>query len=234
MENHWNLLRDTCNTSQPTQNSITQLHYRTVNAREFISDIHNKYTHYWEEKILNTMLNKLEYTLKIATSKLEELENLDDKIQSNMVSLFKQHFKELCLNPRTVDDTKSDHTMPKSKLYKNRASVGHVTISERKRAIQEKDGANNITMTNSYNQATINNHKSNPSASKKKDGKKNTDSKGYNKNASTTSETSQQHILKTSIKGIQTKESRRPSQYEAIPTFHPKPAYWNGERTKLR
>ena len=126
LEDHRNLLRDTCNTAQPTQNSITQLHYRTMSAREFISDIHNKYTHYWEEKIINTMLNKLEYPLKIATSKLEELENLDDKIQSNMVSLFKQHLKELCPNPRTVDDTKSDHTMPKSKLYKNLASVGHV------------------------------------------------------------------------------------------------------------
>ena len=73
---------------------MTQLHYRTVNAREFISDIHNKYSHYWEERILNTMLNKLEYTLKIATSKLEELENLDEKIQSNLMSLFKQHFKK--------------------------------------------------------------------------------------------------------------------------------------------
>ena len=73
LEDHRNLLRNTCNTAQPTQNSMTQLHYRTVNAREFISDIHNKYSHYWEERILNTMLNKLEYTLKIATSKLEEI-----------------------------------------------------------------------------------------------------------------------------------------------------------------
>ena len=118
--------------------------------------------------------------------------------------------------------------------YKKVASVGHVTISERKRTIQEKDGASNKTMTNSNNQEKINNHRSNPSASKKKDGKKNTDSKGNNnKNASTTSRTSQQHTLKTSIKGMQTKESRRPSQDEAILTFHPKQAYWNGERTTL-
>ena len=181
------------------------------------------------------MLNRLEYILKIATSKLEELETLDDKIQSNIASLYKQHFKELCPNPRTVDDTESDHTMPKSKLYKNRASVGHVTISERKQAIQEKDGASNKTMTNSNNQEKINNHRSNPSASKKKDGKKNTDSKGNNnKNASTTSKTSQQHTLKTSIKGMQTKESRRPSQEETLKVFHPKQAVWNRERTELR
>ena len=62
------------------------------------------------------MLNKLEYTLKIATSKLEELENLDDKIQSNMTCLFKQHLKELTPSPKTVDDTDSDQTMAKPKL----------------------------------------------------------------------------------------------------------------------
>ena len=46
LEDHQNILRNTCNTAQPTQNSMTQLHYRSVNVREFISHIHNKYTHY--------------------------------------------------------------------------------------------------------------------------------------------------------------------------------------------
>ena len=46
LEDHWNILRNTCNTAQPTQNSMTQLHYRTVNAREFISDIHDKHSRY--------------------------------------------------------------------------------------------------------------------------------------------------------------------------------------------
>ena len=77
------------------------------------------------------MLNKLEYTLKIATSKLEVLENLDDKIQLNMASMFKQHFKELTPDPRAEDDTDSIHTTP----YKNFASIGHVKISERKQKI---------------------------------------------------------------------------------------------------
>ena len=83
---------------------MTQLHYRIVNAREFISDIHDKYSRYWKESCINTMLNKLEYTLKIASSKLEELEDLDDKIQSNLTSLFKQHFQELTPHPKIVDD----------------------------------------------------------------------------------------------------------------------------------
>ena len=91
--------------------------------------------------------------------------------------------------------------MLKSKLYKNFASVGHVTISERKHTIQEKSAASNKPMVNSDNQEKINNHRSNPSASKKNDGKKNTDSKGNNnKYASTMSRTSQQHTLKSSGK----------------------------------
>ncbi len=73
LEDHRNILRNTYNMAQPTQKGMTQLHYRTINARDFISEMHDKYTHYMEEKIINTMLNKLEYTLKIANSKIEEL-----------------------------------------------------------------------------------------------------------------------------------------------------------------
>ena len=159
------------------------------------------------------MLNKLEYTLKIATSKLEELENLDEKIQLNMASMFKQHFKELTLDPETGDDTESNYTMPKPKLYKNFASVGHVRISEMKHNTQEKSTASNKNRVNSNNQEKNNN----PSTIMKKDGKKNTNSKGNNsKNACS--------VLKTSIKGMQTKESRRPSQDESLKAFHPKQA----------
>ena len=73
LEDHRITLRNTCKVVQPTQKGMTQLHYRTVNARDFISEMHDKYSHYMDEKIINTMLNKLEYTLKIASSKLEKL-----------------------------------------------------------------------------------------------------------------------------------------------------------------
>ena len=139
-----------------------------------------------------------------------------------MVSMFEQHFKELTPDPGAEDDTESNHTTP----YKNFASIGHVRISERKHNIQEKSAASNKTRVNSNNQEKINNHKSNPSTIRNKDGKKNTNSKGNNsKNACS--------VLKTSIKGMQTKESRRPSQDETLKAFHPKQAVWNGERTKL-
>ena len=112
--------------------------------------------------------------------------------------------------------------MPKPKLYKNFTSVGHVTISERKHTTQEKSAASNKNRVNSNDQEKINN----PSTIRNKDGKKNTNSKGNNsKNACS--------VLKTSIKGMQTKESRRPSQDETLKAFHPKQAVWNGERTKL-
>ena len=150
--------------AQPMQKGMTQLHYRTVNARDFISDMHDKYSHYMEERIINTMLNKLEYTLKIATSKLEELEDLDDKIQSNLMSLFKQHFKELTPNPKIVDDIESDHNIFKSKPYKNLASVGHVAAREGKDTTQEKNAISNKPIVNRYKgEKTKDNQKSNSS-----------------------------------------------------------------------
>ena len=133
---------------------------------------------------------------------------MDDKIQTNMASMFKQHFKEL-----------TNHTT----TYKNFASIGHVRISERKHNVHNKSAANNRNKANSNDQENINNL----STIRNKNGKKNTNSKGKN-NKDTCS------VLKTSIKGMQTKKSRRPSQDETFKVFHPKQAVWNGERTKLQ
>ena len=175
---------------------MTQLHYRTVNARDFISDMHDKYSHYMEERIINTMLNKLEYTLKIATSKLEELEDLDDKIQSNLMSLFKQHFKELTPNPKIVDDIESDHTIFNSKSYKYLISVGRVAANEENDTTQERNAMSSKPSINSdKGEKTKDSHNNSPckqqNVNKKKDVKKGDDNKGSsNKNISTTSRTS--------------------------------------------
>ena len=106
------------------QKGMTQLHYRTVNARNFISEMHDKYTHYTGNKIINTMLKKLEYALKIANRKLEELEDMDDKIQSNLSYLFRQHFQELTPHPETIENNEPDHTKLNSEFYKNFVSIG--------------------------------------------------------------------------------------------------------------
>ena len=124
-------------------------------------------------------LNKLEYTLKIASSKLEELEHLDDKIQSNLTSLFKQHFQELTPHPKTVENIELDHTKFNSETYKNLISVGCVTASEEKDTTQMKNTIGNklsVDNDNSKREKTKDSHNNNPSkqqnVNKKKDVKR--------------------------------------------------------------
>ena len=111
LEYHQNQVRDIIDTAQPTQDSLKQLYGGIGEAKKFISIYNNKYPHYWEERVLDAMLTKLEYTVKIATNKFHELQDLGDKIQTNMASMFKQHFKELTPDPEAEDDTDSIHTM---------------------------------------------------------------------------------------------------------------------------
>ena len=61
LENCRITLRNTCKMAQPTQRGLNQLQYRTVNARYFISDMHENYSQYKKDKTINTMLKKLEY-----------------------------------------------------------------------------------------------------------------------------------------------------------------------------
>ena len=81
------------------------------------------------------MLNKLGYTLKIATRKLEELENVDDQTQSNPT--FQKHSKELTPNPREEDGAYLDHTGLNSESHKNLATIGRVKVSERKNTTKD-------------------------------------------------------------------------------------------------
>ena len=46
MESYRITLRNTGKVVQPTQKGIIQLQYRMVNTRDFVSDMHFKYTHY--------------------------------------------------------------------------------------------------------------------------------------------------------------------------------------------
>ena len=109
LDDHQNQVRDIIETAQPTQDSLKQLYGGIGVAQKFISLYKRKYPHYWEEKALDAMLTRLEYTVKIATNKFHELQDLGDKIQTNMASMFKQHFKELTPDPEAEDDTDSIH-----------------------------------------------------------------------------------------------------------------------------
>ena len=62
---------------------------------------------------------------------------MDDKVQSNLSYLFRQHFHELTLYPETIENIKPDHTKLNSEFYKNVVSIGRVTASEDKDTTQE-------------------------------------------------------------------------------------------------
>ena len=67
LEDHQNQVKDIIDTAQPTQDSLKQLCGGIGEAEKFISLYNKKYPHYWEEKVLDAMLTRLEYTVKIAT-----------------------------------------------------------------------------------------------------------------------------------------------------------------------
>ena len=172
--------------------------------------------------------------MKIANSKLEELEDLDDKIQSNLTYLFKQHFQELTPHPKTIENLGPDHTKFNSETY-NLISVGCVAANEEKDTTQERNAMSSKPIVDSdKREKTKDSHNNNPSkqqnVNKKKDVKKGDGNKdSCNKNISTTSRTNQQHTLKPSINKAKTREGRRLSQDETrILTFHPKQALCNG------
>ena len=64
---------------------------------------------------------------------------MDDKIQSNLSDLFRQHFQELTPHPETMENIEPDHTKLNSKFYMNFVSIGRVAASEDKDTTQERN-----------------------------------------------------------------------------------------------
>ena len=120
---------------------MTQLHYRIVNARKFISDLHQKYSPYRKESCVSMTLNRLKGTLKLATSKLEELEIVDDKTQSNPTFQLK-NYKELTQDLMGENGQELDHTILNPKSHKNLATIGRMESSERASTNQDAIGTN--------------------------------------------------------------------------------------------
>ena len=85
------------------------------------------------------MLKKLEYTMKLANRKIEELEDMDDKIQTNLSDLFRKHFQEIIPQSRTMENIAPESINLNSKLHENKASVACTTASETKDTPQEKN-----------------------------------------------------------------------------------------------
>ena len=67
-----------------------------------------KYSHYTKDKTINTMLKKLEYTMKMANKRIEEMEDMDDNIQANLSDLFRRHLQVITPQARTMDNITPD------------------------------------------------------------------------------------------------------------------------------
>ena len=79
LENRKSNLSSMCKAAQPTQDSSDHLNYRTETAKKFISVVNDKYTNCLRHKSLSKMLQKLQYTVKLAELKVKELEeNMQD------------------------------------------------------------------------------------------------------------------------------------------------------------
>ena len=110
MEYQQNLLRNTYNNAQPTQEDITQLRCRIVNAKKLISDLNQKYSHYLKESCVTTTLHKLKNMVKLATSKLEELEVVDNKTHPKTTYQLKD-YRELTQDLLGENNQELNHTI---------------------------------------------------------------------------------------------------------------------------
>ena len=124
-------LKDNCKMVQPTQSGIRQLRYRTVTTKDFISDMNDKYSRYTKDKTINTMLKKLEYTLMIATKRIEEMEenmvnNMDDDIEAKIPDSSKRrNFQEIPPQSRTMGNIVPDFK-PSTCIHKELRFQQHI------------------------------------------------------------------------------------------------------------
>ena len=141
LENQQKLLRNIYNTAQSTQEDITQIHNRIVNARKLISDLYQKYSHYLKESCVTTTLHKLKDTVKLATSKLEEYEVVDDKTHPNTTCQLKD-YRELTQDLLGENNQELNRTILNPKLHENLATMGCIEASESENTNQDTIGDN--------------------------------------------------------------------------------------------
>ena len=94
--------------------------------------MHDKYSHYKKDKTINTMLKKLEYTMKLANRRIEEMEDMnDDDIKAKLPDLFR-NYQEITPQPRTKENIIPDIKNLNSHPPGTEASVACTTASETK------------------------------------------------------------------------------------------------------
>ena len=107
--------------------------------------MNDKYSHYTKDKTINTMLKKLEYTIKTATKRIEEMEenimsNKDDDIEVTIPdSSRKRKFQEIPPESRIMENILPDFRNLNSYPPGTKASVAQPRANGAKNTSQKKN-----------------------------------------------------------------------------------------------
>ena len=105
----------------------------------------DKHSHYTKDKTINTMLKKLEYAIKTATKRIEEMKenmmsNKDDDIEAKIPDSSRRiDFKEIPLQYRIMENIIPDFKNLNSHPPGTKASLTYTRAGEARDTSQEKD-----------------------------------------------------------------------------------------------
>ena len=111
--------------------------------------MNDKYSHYTKDKTINTMLKKLEYTIKTATKRIEEMKenmmsNKDDNIEAKIPdSSRRRNFQEIPPQSRIMENIVPDFKNLNSHPPGTKASVAQPRANGAKTTSQKKNAAEN-------------------------------------------------------------------------------------------
>ena len=111
---------------QPTQASISILSDRTEAAKHFVSSMNDKYSHYAKDRAINTMLKKLQYAIKTAIEKVNEMKEdiMDDDMGRAQGPSRRRDFQDIPPQSRILQNIVPDFRKLTSHPPGTKASVG--------------------------------------------------------------------------------------------------------------
>ena len=139
-------LIDTFKMVQPTQNSLSLLCDRTEATKFFVSVMNDKYSHYTKDKTINTMLKKLEYAIKTATKRIEEMKEdmMNDDIEAKIPgSSRKRNFQDIPPQSRIMQKIVPDFKNLDSHPPGTKATVAQPKANGAKTTSQKNNATEN-------------------------------------------------------------------------------------------
>ena len=126
---------------QPTQASISILSDKTEAAKYLVSSMNEKYTHYAKDKAINTMLKKLQYAIKTAIEKINEMKEdiMDDDMGRAQGPSRRRDFQDIPPQSRIMQNIVPDFRKLTSHPPGTKASVAQPMSSRNKENIPEKE-----------------------------------------------------------------------------------------------